>query len=92
LLLLLLLWWPLGTRTALLLRLPALLLLLLALAVALPLSLALRWLLGTFFLPRFLAGALLELAHLLVHVPRCLPLLLEAQLVMPAVRSASIPR
>jgi hypothetical protein len=87
----LLLLLPIGARTALLLllRLPALLFLLpLTLAVALTLSFARLLLLRPLVLPRLPAGALLELAHLLLHVSRRLPLLLEAQLVVAAVRAA----
>jgi hypothetical protein len=81
------------TRTALLrLLLLAALLLLLSrtLAVALPLAVArLLRLLRPLVLPRRLpARALLEIAQFLVHVPRRLPLVLEAQLVMAAVRAA----
>lgn len=79
-----------GTRAALWLLLPPALrfrrTLALTVALALPLArlLLLLWalLLGT------LSGALLELAHLFVHVPRGLPGLLETQLVMAAVRAA----
>jgi hypothetical protein len=75
----------------LLLRSPALLRLLSRpLAVALPpLAVALRLLLRPLVLPRgLLPGALLELAQLLLHVPRRLPVLFEAHLVVPAIRAA----
>ena len=76
----------LGTRTALLL-LAALRFLLLALAIALPLvALPLRLLRPVLAL-HLLARALLEVAHLLVHVPRRLSLLFQAHLVVPAVRA-----
>ena len=80
---------PFGTRTALLLLLlAALRLLLLPLAIALPLAgLPLR-LLRPILALHLLAGALLEVAHLLVHVPRRLPFLFQAHLVVPAVRAA----
>jgi hypothetical protein len=80
----------LGTGTALLLRLlglPSLLLLPGTLPVALA-PVAGLLLLRPLVLPHFPAGALLEFAHLLVHVTRGVPLLLEAQLVVPAVRAA----
>ncbi|HUR83041.1 MAG TPA: hypothetical protein VM733_19945 [Thermoanaerobaculia bacterium] len=38
---------------------------------------------------RALAGALFELAHLLLHVPLCLALLFEARVVVPAIRATS---
>ena len=91
----LLLLRALRSRTALLLRLlraPAAALLLLprTLAVALaPVARLLLWLrllavVALDLLPR----ALLEVAHLLVHVARGLPLLLETRFVMPAIRAA----
>ncbi|HET8774075.1 MAG TPA: hypothetical protein VFP80_09800 [Thermoanaerobaculia bacterium] len=59
------------------------------LAVSLALAVARLLLLRPLVLPRcFSARALLEVAQLLVHVPRRLPLVLEAQLVMAAVRAA----
>jgi hypothetical protein len=74
---------PLGPPTALLRLLSP------ALAVARTLSFALRLLLRPLVLPgRLFPGALLELAHLLLHVPRRLPVLFQAHLVVPAVRAA----
>jgi hypothetical protein len=58
-----------------------------AIALALPLALRLLRLLAL-VLARLLAGALLEIAQLLVHVARRLALLLQAELVMPAIRAA----
>jgi hypothetical protein len=78
---------PLGTGSALLLRLFPALLLLLAGTALLAATLSLPRLLPL-FLARGLAGALLELAHLLVHIPGRLPVLFEAHLVVPAVRAA----
>lgn len=87
---LLLLLRPAGTRTALLLLLllAALLLLLLALAVPLALRIALRRLLLPLVALDLLPGALLEIAHLFLHVPRRLTQLFQAQLVMTAVRTS----
>ena len=81
----------LGARAALLLLLPAALRFrgTLALAVALALPFARRLLLlWSLFLAATFSCALLELADLLVHVPRRLPVVLETQLVMAAVRAA----
>lgn len=86
----------LGSRSAgliLLLRTPALLLLLLALAVAIAIASALSFplrllLLLAVVLAHLLPRTLLELAQLLVHVPRGLAVLPQAELVMPAVRAA----
>jgi hypothetical protein len=92
-LLLRLLLSPLAFRTRpallrlLLLRLFPALLLLLAGTALLAGTLSLPRLLPL-FLTRGLPGALLELAHLLFHVPRCLPRLFEPHLVVPAVRAA----
>jgi hypothetical protein len=60
-----------------------------SLTVARTLPLALRLLLRPLVLPgRLFPGALLELAHLFLHVSRRLPVLLQAHLVVPAVRAA----
>jgi hypothetical protein len=81
-----------GTRSPRLrLLFSALLLRLLPLPVALALLLAtgrLLLLLLSLLASRLLSGALLELAHLLLHVARRLPGLPGAQLVVPAVRAA----
>lgn len=75
-----------GAARLLLLLFSLLLLRSLALAIALA-SVAGLLLLRSLVLARF-PGPLLELAHLLFHVPERLALVFEAQLVVPAVRAA----